>query len=299
MTGDIRALLARHLPDYRVRTVNRLGHGLDNFVYEVNDELLVRRSRVADPQANRQEVARLAAVRELSPLPVPEVVFADDETGTIAYRKLPGTPLNHHLHDDHQPGDPDHHHRVGGTLGPATLAEQLGTFLSAIHGAIPGTMRDLAPLDVYPAPTLLQDAALDYQDVAPHVPEPHRSLVERFLSEAPPDEPPSLRFCHNDLGAEHILVDPQTGTITGIIDWTDAAITDPAHDFALIYRDLGPDLFTRTLTHYEFPVTKQDRARILFYARCALIEDLAYGLSTGPRHYADAALAHLPWTFTD
>ncbi|MGR6922872.1 phosphotransferase family protein [[Actinomadura] parvosata] len=294
MTGDIRALLARHLPDYRVRTVNRLGHGLDNFVYEVNDELLVRRSRVADPQANRQEVARLAAVRELSPLPVPEVVFADDETGTIAYRKLPGTPLNHHLQDHQQPGDPDHHHRTGGTL-----AEQLGTFLSAIHGAIPGTMRDLAPLDVYPAPTLLQDAALDYQDVAPHVPEPHRELVERFLSEDPPDEPPSLRFCHNDLGAEHILVDPRTGTITGIIDWTDAAITDPAHDFALIYRDLGPDVFTRTLTHYEFPVTKQDRARILFYARCALIEDLAYGLSTGPRHYADAALAHLPWTFTD
>ncbi|GAA2210167.1 hypothetical protein GCM10009850_056260 [Nonomuraea monospora] len=282
MTGDIRALLARHLPDYRVRSVSRLGHGLDNFVYEVNDELLVRRSRVADPQANRQEVARLAAVRELSPLPVPEVVFADDETGTIAYRKLPGTPLNQHRN---------------GNLTPAALAEPLGAFLSAIHGAIPGTMRDLAPLDVYPAPTLLQDAELDYRDVEQHVPEAQRPLVERFLHHDPPDEPPSLRFCHNDLGAEHVLVDPATSTITGIIDWTDAAITDPAHDFALIYRDLGPDVFELTLEHYEFTVTEEDRERILFYARCALIEDLAYGLSTGPRHYADAALTHLPWTF--
>ncbi|WP_187414614.1 phosphotransferase family protein [Nonomuraea sp. PA05] len=282
MTGDIRALLARHLPDYRVRSVSRLGHGLDNFVYEVNDELLVRRSRVADPQANRQEVARLAAVRELSPLPVPEVVFADDETGTIAYRKLPGTPLNQHRN---------------GNLTPAALAEPLGAFLSAIHGAIPGTMRDLAPLDVYPAPTLLQDAELDYRDVEQHVPEAQRPLVERFLHDDPPDEPPSLRFCHNDLGAEHVLVDPATSTITGIIDWTDAAITDPAHDFALLYRDLGPQVFELTLEHYEFTVTGEDRERILFYARCALIEDLAYGLSTGPRHYADAALAHLPWTF--
>ncbi|GAA4990375.1 aminoglycoside phosphotransferase (APT) family kinase protein [Nonomuraea thailandensis] len=284
MTGDIRALLARHLPDYRVRSINRLGHGLDNFVYEVNDELLVRRSRVADPEANRQEVARLAAVRELSPLPVPEVVFADDETGTIAYRKLPGTPLNQHRN---------------GNLDPARLAGPLGAFLSAIHGAIPGTMRDLAPLDVYPAPTLLQDAALDYRDVERHVPEAQRPLVERFLQETPPDEPRSLRFCHNDLGAEHVLVDAGTGTITGIIDWTDAAITDPAHDFALIYRDLGPDLLDRTLTHYEFPLTSEDRARIRFYARCALIEDLAYGLSTGPRHYADAALSHLAWTFEE
>jgi aminoglycoside phosphotransferase (APT) family kinase protein len=281
VTGDIRALLARHLPDYRVRSVRRLGHGLDNYVYEVNDELLVRRSRVADPQANRQEVARLAAVRELSPLPVPEVVFSDDETGTIAYRKLAGTPLNQLLDG----------------LNPHRLAQPLGTFLSAIHGATPGHMRDLAPLDVYPAPTLLQDAELDYRDVERHVPVRQRPLVERFLQEAPPDEPRSLRFCHNDLGAEHVLVNAATSEITGIIDWTDAAITDPAHDFALIYRDLGPAVFDETLTHYEFDITNEDRSRILFYARCALIEDLAYGLSTGPRHYADAALSHLAWTF--
>ncbi|MFC5825655.1 phosphotransferase family protein [Nonomuraea insulae] len=280
MTGDIRALLARHLPDYRVRSVRRLGHGLDNFVYEVNDELLVRRSRVSDPEANRQEAARLAAVRELSPLPVPEVVFADDESGAIAYRKLAGTPLN--LHQDPH-------------FDPIALAEPLAAFLSAIHGAAPARMRELAPLDVYPAPTLLQDAELDYRDVESHVPAPHRALVERFLGDPPPNGPGPMRFCHNDLGAEHVLV--EAGAITGIIDWTDAAITDPAHDFALIYRDLGPEVFEQTVTHYEFEVTDEDRARVLFHARCALIEDLAYGLSTGPRHYAEAALSHLPRTF--
>ncbi len=26
----------------------------------------------------------------------------------------------------------------------------------------------------------------------------------------------------------------------GIIDWSDAAIVDPAYDFGLVYRDLGP-----------------------------------------------------------
>lgn len=41
-----------------------------------------------------------------------------------------------------------------------------------------------------------------------------------------------------------------------------------------------------------------DRRRALFHARRALIEDLAYGLSTGPRRYAEAALAHLERTFT-
>ncbi|MEV0384199.1 aminoglycoside phosphotransferase family protein [Nonomuraea sp. NPDC050643] len=281
MTGDIQALLSHHLPGYQVRTVYRLGHGLDNTVYEVNEELLVRRRRAADPEANRQEVARLAAVAELSPLPVPEVLFADDESGVIAYRKLEGEPL--------------HRNPV---VDPARLAEPMGRFLSAIHGAAPERMREVAPLDRYPAPTLLQDAELDYRDVERHVPVDQRPLVERFLRALPPDEPRSLRFCHNDLGAEHVLVDTESSTITGVIDWSDAAITDPAHDFALIYRDLGPEIFELTVSHYALGLGEEDRDRVRFYARCALIEDLAYGLSTGPRHYADAALAHLAWTFS-
>ncbi|MEQ4718173.1 aminoglycoside phosphotransferase family protein [Nonomuraea sp. B19D2] len=287
MNGDIRTLLSRHLPDYRVRSIRPLGQGLDNMVYEVNDELLVRRNKATTPETNRQEVARLAAVRELSPLPVPEVVFADDESGVIAYHKLPGEPLNRHpAHDGPRP-----------VLDLWHLAEPLGEFLTALHAASPGRMRDLAPLDVYPAPTLLRDAELDFRDVESHVPEEQRPLVERFFREPPPDEPRSLRFCHNDLGAEHILVDADAGTITGIIDWTDAAITDPAHDFALLYRDLGPEVFEVTVAHYGSDLDETDRERVLFYARCALIEDLAYGLSTGPRHYADAALTHLAWTF--
>jgi aminoglycoside phosphotransferase (APT) family kinase protein len=106
-------------------------------------------------------------------------------------------------------------------------------------------------------------------------------------------------LCHNDLGAEHLLTDTATSTLTGVIDWSDAAVTDPAHDFALVYRDLGPALFDLVLSHYGHGFDRVDRDRAVFYARCALIEDLAYGLSTGPRHYADAALAHLLPTFLE
>ncbi|GGO77000.1 phosphotransferase family protein [Nonomuraea cavernae] len=280
MIGDIHALLSRHLPHYEVRSLAESGRGLDNVVYEVNGELIVRHGRAADPEATRREAELLAVVAELSTLPVPEVVFIDPEAAVIAYAKLPGRSLDRHP-----------------VAEPARLAEPLGGFLSALHGAEPGTMLDLAPLDAYPAPTLLHDAELEYLDVAAHVPERHRPLIESFLGAAPPPEPTSPRFCHNDLGAEHLLADPASGELTGVIDWTDAAVTDPAHDFALIYRDLGPEVFERTLFHYDGRLDDAGRARVLFYARCALIEDLAYGLSTGPRHYADAALAHLAHTF--
>jgi aminoglycoside phosphotransferase (APT) family kinase protein len=280
--GDIRALLARHLPGYEVRTIAESREGLDNTVYEVNGELMIRRRRVADPAATRREVELLAVLRRLVATPVPEVVFADHDQAVIAYRKLLGEPLNLHPVPE-----------------PERLAGPLGRLLSQLHGAPPGEMRDVAPLDLYPAPTLLEDAELDYRDVESHVPEEQRELVEAFLRRPPPGEPRALRLCHNDLGAEHLLTDTATSTLTGVIDWSDAAVTDPAHDFALVYRDLGPDVFDLVLSHYGHGFDRADRDRAVFYARCALIEDLAYGLGTGPRHYADAALAHLLPTFLE
>ena len=60
MTDEIRALLARHLTGHEVRSVTRLGEGLDNAAYEVNGELIVRASKEADPtrrsEATRREV---------------------------------------------------------------------------------------------------------------------------------------------------------------------------------------------------------------------------------------------------
>ncbi|MGI5269860.1 phosphotransferase family protein [Nonomuraea sp. CA-218870] len=280
MIGDIRALLARHLPGYEVDTVVPAGQGLDNTVHLVNGELIVR-ARVADPAAVRREVALLAAIRDLVEVRVPEVLFGDDKEGVIAYYALPGKPLDQHPVRD-----------------PKRLAEPLGRLLSALHGVPQERARELTPLDVYPAPTLLHDAQLEYRDVERHVPQEQRPLVERFLAAEPPPEPRELRLCHNDLGAEHLLADPETSALTGVIDWTDAAVTDPAHDFAKLYRDLGPEVFDLILASYDGPFGAEDRRRALFYARCGLIEDLAYGLSTGPSRYAEAALAHLEWTFT-
>jgi hypothetical protein len=45
MIEEIRALLTRHLPGYEVRSVAKLGEGLDNVAYEVNAELIVRASK--------------------------------------------------------------------------------------------------------------------------------------------------------------------------------------------------------------------------------------------------------------
>ncbi len=51
MIDEIRALLARHLSGYEVRSVARLGEGLDNAAYEVNGSLSSGEARRPTPPA--------------------------------------------------------------------------------------------------------------------------------------------------------------------------------------------------------------------------------------------------------
>ena len=97
----------------------------------------------------------------------------------------------------------------------------------------------------------------------------------------------------SDLGAEHIL--ELDGALTGIIDWSDAAVTDPALDFARLYRDFGPAFLAQVLEAYG-PLPEA-MPRIEFFARCAALEDLAFGEATGRHEYAAGARRSFSWLF--
>ncbi|UMG94862.1 phosphotransferase [Nocardioides sp. TF02-7] len=88
---------------------------------------------------------------------------------------------------------------------------------------------------------------------------------------------PRPRLCHGDLGAEHVFVDPRTGEVTGVIDWSDAAVTDPALDLGLVLRDLGARARDRVLERLG-EVDEGVVARSEFYARARALEDLRYGV---------------------
>ena len=285
MIEEIQALLSYHLPSHEVRSVAKLNEGLDNAAYEVNGELIVRKSKEADPairaESTRREADLLALLTGLSTLPVPEPLFADPEAGVLAYSKLPGLPLIDHP-----------------VAEPARLAPAMGDFLGRLHRAPLEKMEPPVERDFYPLTAWREDAERDYLEIADQVPLAARPSVEDFLGRTPPAEPRAAAFCHNDLGAEHVLVDVEANTVTGVIDWTDAAIADPVRDLALIYRDLGPQVFNLTLAHYGGRFDDADRERAVFYARCKLLEDIAYGVRTpGARRYAEAGLAHLARTF--
>ncbi|MDQ3505904.1 MAG: phosphotransferase [Actinomycetota bacterium] len=100
-------------------------------------------------------------------------------------------------------------------------------------------------------------------------------------------------LAHTDLGAEHLLDDGSR--LTGIIDWSDAGLADPALDFARLYRDFGPAFLDDALRAYGG--LPEAGPRIQFFARWAALEDPACGRSSGRTEYADAAERSFSWLF--
>ena len=278
---DVRAVLADYLPAHPAVSVQRFDSGLDNIAFRVDDELIVRFRR-DDPGGVDREAALLAVVADVSPLPVPEPLIVDPARGVLAYRILPGVPLLELP--------------IPSPAAVEGIAEALGGLLAALHAVPAERVAGLVELDNDPLPQWLAEAGTTWPAVAPHVPVERRPAVERWLADPPPDTAVTTVFSHQDLGIEHVLVDPVTWAVRGIIDWSDAAIGDPAYDLGLILRDLGPRGLDAALRD-RGGADAALRDRAVFHARCGLIENLAYGLQSDRRAYVDKSLAAMAWLF--
>lgn len=76
---------------------------------------------------------------------------------------------------------------------------------------------------------------------------PNREPWQAFLAGLPAETPADRPLClvHGDLYIRHLVVDA-AGTLTGVIDWGDAHLGDPACDFSAVFSVLPPE------THPEF-----------------------------------------------
>ncbi len=91
-----------------------------------------------------------------------------------------------------------------------------------------------------------------------------------WLADAPPASRPdraAARFIHDDLAPDHVLVDPESGALTGIIDWTDAGVGDPALDFVVLLGAFGWPFVESMLTAYPHDLDDGFATRLSYAAR--------------------------------
>jgi aminoglycoside phosphotransferase (APT) family kinase protein len=270
--AQARALIEGQFPQLAPAEVGPLGVGWDNSAFRVNDRYVFRfpRRPIAAPLVET-EGRLLPMLAPRLPLAVPAPTLLGRPAGDypwpfIGHALLPGQTACAAALDEQQRG---------------RLAQPLARFLAALHatpaeqaaqhGAGPDTLARLDLARRLPRARELLDRLTHCGEIA----DP-RSLGA-ILDAAPPAYAPrSDVLVHGDLYARHLLVDAD-GWLTGVIDWGDVHLGDPAVDLAIAHTFLPPEahvLFRRAYGAIEDTTWRVARLRGVWHTLLVL----EYGL---------------------
>jgi len=261
---DTAGLLGDWLRERLADRVPVATQGWDSLAESVEGTWLDRTARRPDV-AHRLEIESrlMPRLAPILPLAVPVPVLLDTDPPRFRHPMVAGTPIV-----------------------PARLTtddgERVGGFLRALHDA---------PADVWDGTGIAHDAdrlpQLDEmaKRVVPMLPHdlraPGLALLDRCR-----DASHRTVLRHGDLGPDHLLV--TDGRVSGVIDWTDVALGDPALDLSwLVHRT--PREFADTLTS-TYGATDDELGRGRDWHRLGPWWEVHHGLTGGGPEFVTSGL---------
>jgi aminoglycoside phosphotransferase (APT) family kinase protein len=269
--NDASALIRQSFPAIDSRGLKHIGSGWEFDAFLTNDGWVFRFPRRAESaklfDAERR-VHKLVAGRLPPGVAIPRAQFVGPPSRAFAY------PFAAHAFIPGIAAD-----EIDEGFLPA-LAGQLGKALGAIHSIPEQAARDAGVVEMdsddegrqeWIGQRLAVLSALRGVD----------AVVDRAVGWVKEVSLPlqrfqgPLRFIHHDLSPEHLLVDPETGRLSGIIDWTDAILGDAARDLVFLVAWQGPAFAEEVLLSYPHTVDQGFRERLDFMARVLSVMWLA------------------------
>ncbi|QWI15806.1 aminoglycoside phosphotransferase family protein [Bacillus wiedmannii] len=270
------------LPNLSIHSYKQNEEGWDNVAVIVNEELLFRFPR-------KQEYAtRIPLEKELCTLlscslheiEVPKYhLFYEKDTDTIPlcsyYTLIHGEPLKTEIVNTLEKKE------------LKALITQLATFLVALH-SIP--LKRVKALEFPIEKTLTYWKELQAklnQYVTNNLTSFQQSSLNRLFENFFTCIDTAIfqnTIIHADFTHHHILFDNQNKTISGVIDFGDAQIVDPAFDFAGLYYDFGHEFTTSVYEQYSTLISHHDPLLIhritTFYQYSPLLHNMIYNFET-------------------
>ena len=285
----VAAIIEAQFPQCAPARVTYLGDGYDNTAFDVNGTWVFRfPKRVDVEQQLLVEMRILPALSDHVPLPIPAFSFHGEPSPGFprhfgGYPKLAGVPGSQ--------ADPE---RVPFSV----LAPILGRFLSRLH-AFPVDEAARRGVERQPIDPLVEairaEALEDFERLNVVAPDAPLDAWLTYLKSGVPKagSHSTAALVHNDLAAEHILVGEAARSVTGIIDWSDIAVSDPALDFAGMFHWGGQAFGEAVLSAYEGSIDDRLVSRARFIAACRGVGDVTFGLETDRREYIAGGLRAL------
>jgi aminoglycoside 2''-phosphotransferase len=222
--ADLVARIRREFPQlhFTEATLNDLGE--DHAVVVLDERWVFRFPRSEAVAAHAASERRLlAALNAASPVATPRCEHVSRSGDFAGYQMIAGTPLTE-----------DVFAALTRAAQECVLAE-IGDFLAVLHGLPaeliadgPGGFEDADRFaDLYRERRRILAEALGPALTA---------AADRFYAAFPAAVATSRRaVIHRDFSEDHILLDPMEGRLAGVIDFTDAALGDPAFDFSCLW----------------------------------------------------------------
>ncbi|MFE6686416.1 phosphotransferase [Streptomyces sp. NPDC057743] len=234
-------------------SLTSFSEGWDSEARLVEGRWVERRPR--RPEVARQlhtEVRLLPWLAPQLPLPVPAPTVTCTEPLLVRHELVPGEAL---------------------TTPDVAQARRLGGFLCALHAADPAeaVRRGTPPAERVREQRTAMVAEFDSR-VLPLLPAERRESAAALLAEVA--ALPAHTLVHGDLGPEHILT--RDGELTGVIDFGDVHIGDPAIDLAWALNGTPPAFADALATAYA--ASPQLRQRALVWHQLGPWHEVTHGL---------------------
>jgi aminoglycoside phosphotransferase (APT) family kinase protein len=252
-------LIREQFPDVGTQQVTVLATGWDNIAFQVDRRWLFRfpRRAVAVPGVQR-EITVLPRLAASLPLPIPDPRFIGQPSARYPWpffgtRLLPGRELaDSGLPDSRRAGvaasvghflrvlhDPGHVITAGAADLPVDPMQRASPPVRALRAR--EVLDRLVHRRIWPGDSDVS-ALLDQAERAAAGPGPAPGPAGRDAGAAQPGRTVPggdqlsgpVVVCHGDLHVRHLLVD-RDGSATGIIDWGDLCLADPAVDLSIAY----------------------------------------------------------------
>lgn len=265
----------------------RLRHGQDHEIVVVGDAVVYRfpRHEVARRSLPREILAldRLAALSPQVGIVLPEVVHRGQETeplgrAFVGQRYLPGEPLR-----------PESVAALGALS--FRYAADLARVLAALW-RVEVTPDVASVLAAAPVSASWEEFAAGVRErLVPLMSEAGRARAEAELDAAlGVPAPAERRLVHGDFGGANLRWDADESQLTGVLDWGQAHLGDPAYDLASVAATLGWG-FAGVVDDVVEPhdETRLERARA--YAGTFALQEAYAGAITGDNDVLAAGLA--------
>ena len=274
---EYKTILRENLKELPVTSMNLMLNGFDALVFDINDSIIIkipRREYLNEQFEKEVFLLQFHNNHYENELKIPKIVYTWAKTDILpyncfGYKKILGRPLT----------------KKDLTIKSSEIyAKQIANFLNVLHN-IPITDFQNSVIEV----SNTSDWIASYQKLEQRTEKTIFPLIHldmqnwikitfsEFFSISDSFNPVLL---HGDLMKGNIIINSIEKVITGIIDWGDSRIGDPALDFASLSYDYGYNITKKVLKDYNRTMDKDFMNRIHFYKFCYPIYTIDLGLET-------------------